>query len=103
MSKTIDEERRQKGIGLMNNKQKIAIWAGIAAICLMGLFPPWVHVVSHPEFGRNTEPANYAPLFAPPLMSKYRWIGTEIDYSRLFIQWGIVVVIAGGLVVTFRR
>lgn len=56
----------------MNKKQKIVLWLGIAVFVLMGLYPP----------------ADFD--------------GAALDPPQLLIQWAMVVVVAGGLLVTLK-
>lgn len=94
----------------MNRKQIICLWIGIGVFILMGLFPPWVskygrfsgymfafNPTSHslPPYleGRENKPVPYY-TYDPSL---------RVDISRLSVQWIIVAVITGGLLLTFRE
>jgi len=111
---------------IMNKKQKIWIWVGITIIVLMGLFPPWVVKQVIPKgdwniitlrkyiFILKAPYFHYKALPPPPPKShpKYAeaYMGIEpefnhaeqIDITRLLIQWFIVALITGGLIVTFK-
>ena len=75
----------------MNRKQKICLWIGIAVIVLMGLFPP----VSIFEAGRYA----YRDI-------EYRFLlntgGGLVALSNLLLQWAVVAVITGGLIIPLQ-
>lgn len=85
----------------MNWKQKICLWIGIAVIVLMGLFPPWVFQVKSTYVNELVD-AGYAFITNPPhyLFRGDIKIGASIELARLAVQWAIVAVITGGLIVT---
>jgi hypothetical protein len=87
--------------GGINRRQLIALWAGIAAVVLMGLFPPWVKTYTQPGMHPSRYPAGYRFITAPPHGGGY--MGVEVDLVRLLIEWGIVLAVIGALVVTLRR
>jgi hypothetical protein len=92
----------------MNLKQKICLWLGIITIVLMGVFPPWVLIVRGggmvlkqnegykfiltPAERKTKESSSYSGAL---LMS-------NIDFSRLGVQWALVAVVTGGLLITFK-
>ena len=111
----------------MNKKQKACLLAGITAIVVMGLFPPWV--IQSKEITRlgnrwdckyTTEPGPYSFIGDPPVRIKTEpatasWINDPklkigspqararfIDLYRLGVQYFIVAVVTAGLVITFR-
>lgn len=61
----------------MNKRQRITLWVGIGVIVLMGLFPP-------------------------ASLSTSKRSSIVVDTPRLLIQWGVVIVVTGGLFVTFK-
>jgi hypothetical protein len=114
------------------SQHRRAVWVGVTAIVLMGLFPPWRYEVV--EGGSVlTVPDGYAPLFSPPReIARIRAFSTiaetaraarlvenaernppanpaaaalirdlqlryapQIDYQRLFLQSGLVVLVIG--------
>jgi len=89
----------------MNKKQLTVLWIGIAAIVLMGIFPPWQVM----EGGRGA--FGYCFILRPPGSSQstsiarfWRWrvcLG-RLDTSCLFIQWAMVAMITGGLIITLK-
>jgi len=89
----------------MNAKQKKVLWIGMILMALMGLFPPWVMV--YPSFmGTDIKrsivivPAGYAPIFNPP--ATRGWGAPRLDFSRLFLQWGTVGILVGGLLLILK-
>lgn len=72
----------------MNRQQIRAMWAGVAAIVLMGLYPPWLTDSSF------AEPSHYTWL----------WAGaTSIDWERLQVGWLLVGLITVAAVATLRK
>lgn len=77
----------------LNSKQKQGLWLGILMAIVVGMYPPWV------EGGSGGTPASYAPIFAPP-PSVPGHPPMQIDFSRIFLQWSMIALVAGGLVVS---
>lgn len=75
----------------MNKTQLIVLWIGIGLIVLMGLFPPWVMSVQG-----AIDQQGYGFILNPP--EEYCHVNTP----RLYVQWIMVAVIAGGLFVTLK-
>jgi hypothetical protein len=95
----------------MNGLQKAVLGIGVAAIALMGIFPPWSFTYDQHRGGGNfahsTKPAGYAPIYEPPKSPAYDrnesyFYTVSIDVPRLLIQWAIAAVITGGLILIFR-
>ncbi len=92
----------------MNKKQKTCLLIGIAAIVVMGLYPPWViqsernfvggsirnQIVKRYEY--KTEAGPYSWIDEPPAKAKF------VDLYRLGVQFFVVAVVTAGLVITFR-
>ena len=80
----------------MNKKQKICLWMGIIVIVLSGIYPHWMITIESPARGES----GFIGKGRHFLLHQYnkQW---QIDTSRLSVQWIIVAVITGGLVVTF--
>jgi len=80
----------------INKKQKKIIIAGIVVFILAGLFPPWIYTL-HVQAFDTEKPAEYALIFYPPDTEEYDpEYGVELDFSRLAVQW-LVVIAATGL------
>lgn len=80
----------------MNLKQNICLWIGIAVIVVMGIFPPWTvgQTILSPQDG------GYHFILSH---QEVRSIDCyNLNTSRLLIQWTMVVVITGGLLITFK-
>jgi len=100
----------------MNKKQLITMWCGIIVIVLMGLFPPWIALRPRPirkyDFIFKGLYFQYPtpPPPSPELIEQYEAFFRKsqidyidhIDFTFLIIQWFVVSVITGGLIVTFR-
>ena len=78
----------------MNRKQRICVWTGFLLLVLATLFPPWTWRTYYTGF--SPPGFSYGFLFSPP----ETW--ARIDLSRLFVQYLLVVLVTGGLVLTFR-
>ena len=111
---------------ILNKKQKICLWVGITIIVLMGLFPPWVVKQVFQKGNWNTitlrkyififkAPYIHYKAISPPhpkapkdIVESYKSIRAgfnhveQIDVTRLLIQWFIIALITGGLIVTFK-
>ena len=98
----------------MNNIQKIILWIGIAAIVVMGLFPPWtlqltstsILTLSYDQqrWLAGQKSSAYKFLLTPPQLTRAAKISVpfQIDVPKLGIQWAAVAVITGGLFVTLK-
>jgi len=111
---------------VLNLKQKLVVWTGLALIVAMGVYPPWVEALDT-TWGKGTwlqdtplmwkvgpRAGAYGWIFLPPEVPKWVWttdsplkrIGgfwnPSIDVTRLLIQWAMVCLVAGGLVWTLK-
>ena len=90
----------------MNWKQKICLVGGILIIAAMGICPPWVFRVDL-QGATLSKDYGYAPIWEPPERqfqsqgSKYT-VKPDIDLSRLYVQWVVAVVVAGGLIIACK-
>ncbi|MFC1587824.1 hypothetical protein ACFL54_05910 [Planctomycetota bacterium] len=91
----------------MNGMQKYSIWVGILIVIAMGIYPPWkftFDIVEQGEKLHSEKPAVYSLINNPP---EPEWfdthIGVALDMTRLLIQWGLVLLMVGGVIVTFNR
>jgi hypothetical protein len=75
---------------VLNQRQRAAIIAGVAAIALMGIYPPWKEVVVY-QGVRWEQMLEYRLLFEPP--SKDLPASVKIDFARLSVQWIVVSVV----------
>lgn len=73
------------------------MWIGITIIALMGLFPPWHTQI--PQRGTQ-KPFGYAFIFAPPEVESA--VYPTLNIPRLMIQWFLVSVVTGSLIITFK-
>lgn len=72
-------------------KQLLVIWVAIGITGLMLLFPPWVSRIETPLISSE----GYHAIFNPPFYA-------TIDWSRLLPPIVVVVIIAAGLIFTFK-
>lgn len=82
----------------MNRKQLIVLWVGIGLVVAMGAYPPWA-IMSWPHYsgagGKVVSSAWYACIFNPPQLAC-------LDLPRLFLQWGLVVLVTAAGMVSLR-
>ena len=83
----------------MNRKQTILMWVGILALVGMSLYPPWVARSLHD--GVVVKYIGHSWMTRAPAPD-LKYCFKSIDFDRLGIQWGMVVVITIGLMLTFR-
>ena len=76
----------------MNRKQKNWLWMATILFVLMGLFPPC--------YGPGRGESAYTFLFLPLFQSDTYW---RIDVHRLCVQWAILAVLIGRLILAFRK
>ena len=79
----------------MTRKKKAFLWVGIGAVALMLLCPPWIEVIRYQGAVALETPQGYAPVFNAPYQCR-------IDFGRLALQISVVVIIAGGLLLTYK-
>ena len=87
----------------MNWKQKICLWIGIGIFVLMGMFPPLITGHYQPDAYWSADMSLWERRFNSFGYERF-WMlkEPEIGFSKLLIQWSIVVVITGGLIVTLK-
>ncbi len=75
------------------------LWPAISIIVLFILFPPWTRTYRLPSSNiKAMEPIGYGFLLHPPEANRHS--GVSIDFPRLGLQCGIVVLVAGALYYT---
>ncbi len=95
----------------MNRKQIIVLWIGIAAIVIMGIFPPWIlnaegaslMIQTQREISElsNQNFHTYHFILSGPRVKNVSFL-LRVDLPKLSVQWITVAAITGGLLVTFR-
>ena len=77
--------------------RRIVFWFGAGLIVLMGLFPPWVQTAHDNYYELQRHRTRYAFLLTGPsdAPDTRLTIGSPIDVSRLLVQCGLVVFVAG--------
>jgi len=95
----------------VNKKQKICLWAGIAVIVLMGIFPPtrrgYEPAVRIPPGIRPPPGIPSRPIYVKPAHYGYTFLLTaktsEIGFHKLFLQGAVVAVITLSLLSIFSK
>ena len=97
----------------MNARQKVVLWVALPIGVVMGLVPPWKHVTNFSVSGRGADrserPAGYAFLATPPdsLPNPITraggpdapfGMGVQLDFGRLGLQSGLLLLLTGGLI-----
>jgi len=86
----------------MNRKPKICLWIGIAVIVAMGIYPPWLYTFTA-QGVNSRENAGYNCILTPPQPKEdIAPYGIILDIPRLCLQWVIIAIVTGGLIVTFK-
>jgi len=81
----------RKGKSALITQQAI-LFSALILIVFLGLYPPWI------QFARSTIiDIGYAPLWSPPDTTI-----RDINYPRLFTQWTMVALLAGGGILLVR-
>lgn len=77
----------------------LILWLAISIIVLFFLFPPWARTYRLPSSNiKAIMPIGYRFLLHPPEAN--RESGVSVDFQRLGLQCGIVVLLTGGLYFT---
>lgn len=81
----------------MNRIQKNILVIGIIVIVLMAIYPPWTFTgyILSSGFAIPEQAGDYALITKPPGSCK-------IDLRRLGVQWAVVAIATGGLLVIFK-
>lgn len=89
----------------MNRRQRIAFIVGLCVFVLMGVLPPW-----RKEGPTNPSSCGYSFVFRVPLHSSFIMgeqyqtkIGVVLDTNRLFLQWFVVAIATGGLMLLWVK
>ncbi len=95
------DKSRIKGAYIMENRRKIIISISLVVIILMGLFPPWVEKLKTKDL-QLERPLGYGFILSPPEPSNSNF-SISIDFSRLFLQWVILILITGLCIYLYSR
>jgi hypothetical protein len=90
-----------KGAYIMENMRKKIISIAVVIIILMGVFPPWVEKFKMKDF-QLERPLGYAFIFSPPETTNNAY-GLSIDFSRLFLQWVVAILVVGLFIFVSRK
>lgn len=89
----------------MNRTQKYMVIAGVFVFIMMGIVPPWIQYYKTRE-SYKVMYRGYLPIISPPVPEPGIPRGnlyTEIDTTRLFIQWFILFVSTSAFVIVSRN
>ena len=78
----------------MKPAQRIIVGAGLVAISLMCMFPPWKSGIDGGSKGSMTLPDEYRFIWDPPVKSVSKSV--SLDFSRLTVQSVGVICISLG-------
>lgn len=81
----------------LNKKQVRIVLAGAVLFVAMGLYPPWIET-AHANAAERENPAGYALFMLPPEAEEGIVFGVRLDTSRLLLQWLVLSVATGALV-----
>ncbi len=78
---------------MLSDKQKFALMLGLAAICVIGVYPPWR------LYGEQNKPLGFAPIFTPPVAELVGAGKVDLDFSRLTLELVLAAILTGGLMI----
>jgi len=87
----------------MSKRHRILLAIGMLLIIATGIYPPWQQKI---DFVRNSvridtqSPIGYHLIFRPPSAEGVSKV--TIDFARLGLQWFLVVILIGGLMLLTR-
>jgi hypothetical protein len=79
--------------GFKMDAQRKIISMALILIILMGVFPPWKQSFKTDQW-QHEKPTGYGFIFHPPNPTESAY-SLSLDFSRLFLQWGVVILVAG--------
>lgn len=88
-----------------NPKQLRVLIAASVIFVIMGIFPPWTYTFNG-ESIHSEKPAGYGLIISPPKPEQddgYLSYGIRLDITRLFVQWLVLFVATGGLLLLKRE
>lgn len=82
----------------MTRRQLVAMWGAIALLVATWLYPPWFYTVKHPLGDKNgmKHGIEWSPLFDENHSGL-------IAYWPLLLEDAIILVLAAGLIISFRK
>jgi len=83
---------KKRGVPNMDTQRKI-ISIALIILILIGVFPPWKQFFKTAKY-QHEKPLGYGFIFYPPSPSDSAY-SVSIDFSRLFLQWVVVILVAG--------
>lgn len=86
----------------LNKYQKLILLAGFILFLLINLFPPWV-ALTNPSQDSTLVSIGYGLLMSPPQSPMGYESYVVINYTRLFIQWGVVLIMTTAALILTRK
>lgn len=80
---------------MLSGRQKFGLMLGLAAICVIGFYPPWR------LYGSQSVPLGFAPIFEPPTVALTNGVPgkIDIDFSRLGLEILMASALTSGLII----
>ena len=75
----------------LSKRQQTILWLGIIVFLLINAFPPWIALLHPPDYPDSVS-IGYAFIFAPPKSPFGYESYVAINFGRLFIQWGVILL-----------
>lgn len=88
-----------------NPKQLRVLIAASVIFVIMGIFPPWTYTFNG-ESIHSEKPAGYELIISPPKPERGNGdpeSGIRLDMTRLLVQWLVLFVATGGLLLLKRE
>ena len=86
----------------LNKYQKLILLTGFVLFLLINLFPPWIAWLNPSEHSKSVS-IGYGLLISPPQSPMGYESYVVIDYTRLFIQWGVVLIMTTAALIFTRK
>jgi hypothetical protein len=85
---------------IKRNMDKIIVGIAVLVIAFMGILPPWSAKIMRANGTAETSNLGYSYIYSPPYDEHGNSVDAvgQLDFSRLMLQWSVVVVLAGGMV-----
>ena len=85
-----------------NKAQKRVLLIALGIFVLLNFFPPWKTYTNPPEYTLS-ESLGYSFILSPPVSPFSYEAYVVMDYTRLFVQWAILILITAGVLLFFQK
>lgn len=74
--------------------KKLILASALFLFVLAGIFPPWIKTVdlNGPNGSHSRKPVGVYFILSPPQVYE-EGQGMRIDFTQLFVEWGVILVI----------